>query len=112
MRLVRLGPPSLEKPRLTVQFFCRGTHKENPLQGRQRQDSDQVQGPLLTVPLHTIGGRPRKGREAQAEPAPWCVWIFGGNRRRSTDFTPRFDRHRGRQAQEEVILPHLRIRIS
>ena len=74
MRLVRLGPLSLEKQRLTVRKFRRGTHKENSLQGRQWQDPDQIQGSLLTVPVHTIRGRPRKGREAQAEPAPWCVW--------------------------------------
>jgi len=31
---------------------------------------------VLTVSLHTIGGRPREGREAKAELAPWYVGMF------------------------------------
>jgi hypothetical protein len=31
---------------------------------------------VLTVSLHSIGGRPREGGEAKAEFAPWYVGIF------------------------------------
>jgi hypothetical protein len=31
---------------------------------------------VLTVSLHTIGGRPREGGEAKAEFTPWCVKMF------------------------------------
>jgi len=72
---VRLYPCLVSGSSLTT-YIHRGTHKKDPLKSSKWQDPNEVQGPVFTVPLHTIGGRPREGGETKAELAPWCVRIF------------------------------------
>lgn len=53
----------------------RGTYKENPLESRQWEDADQIQGPVFAVSLHTISRRPREGGETKAESTTRCVTV-------------------------------------